>query len=366
MSSYLQRVDRLTPLLLEHELDALVVTDIVNVRYLCGFEGTNGVCVIGPQQRIFVTDFRYAERARSEVPDYDIVQGKQDLLGDVAGLIGERATRDGFRVGFEDANLTVSRHARFAKLLPDACELVPAGGLVQRLRAVKDEDELAAIRAATELADGLYRWLIDDFGLAGHSERDVARALERRAQDVGADAVSFPPIVAAGANGALPHASPGDGEIPCDTLVVVDLGCVLDGYCSDCTRTFATGDVDDEMRSAYELVHSAQSAAVAAVRAGAEVAAVDAAARDPIEAAGQGERFGHGTGHGVGLEVHEEPRVARAAEGSLEAGNVVTIEPGVYMPGRFGIRIEDLVVVTDDGCETLTSIPRELTSIQVR
>jgi Xaa-Pro aminopeptidase len=363
VSSYPQRAEHLTALVQERGLDVLVVTDLVNVRYLCGFDGTNGICLVGGEQRIFVTDFRYAERARSEVSDYDVVQGKQDLLADVTALLAERMNGDGLRVGFEETNLTVSRHGRLAELIPDGAELVAAGGLVERLRAVKDEGELGAIRAAAELADGLYRWLIDDFGLTGRSEREVARALDRRAQDVGADEAAFPSIVAAAANGARPHASPGDGEIPRHTLVVVDLGCKLDGYCSDCTRTFATGDVDDEMRAVYELVRSAQAAAVAAARAGAGLADVDAAARDPIAAAGQGEQFGHGTGHGVGLEVHEQPRVARGAEGSLEPGNVVTIEPGIYLPGRFGVRIEDLVIVNHDGCETLTAIARELVSI---
>ena len=190
----------------------------------------------------------------------------------------------------------------------------------------------------------------------------MARSIIRFLEDRGADEVSFPPIVAAGAHGALPHAMPRDVEIPRGVLVVVDLGARLDGYCSDCTRTLATGPLDDREREAYEGVLEAQEAALDAVRAGADCRAVDAAAREAVKAR-VGVGFDHGLGHGVGLEVHEGPRLAPSAEGALRAGNVVTVEPGVYVPGEFGIRIEDLVVVTDDGCEVLTGFPKELVTV---
>jgi Xaa-Pro aminopeptidase len=362
MSSFQQRAARVATLASERGLDLLLVTNLVNVRYLCGFTGTNGLCLIGSDANVFVTDFRYVERARTEVPDFELVKGKRDLLGDVAELVKARAGNT-LKLGFDEAHLTVKTHARLAELLEGAGELVPAAGLVEGLRARKDEGELASIRAVTEIADEVYRWLIDVHGLVGHSEVAVARALTRRAEDAGADAVSFPPIVAAGANGALPHAMPGEAEIETGSLVVVDFGCQLDGYCSDCTRTFATGEVDAEAREAYELVRSAQAAAVEAVAVGAEFSAVDDAARERIAGAGRGEQFGHGVGHGVGLEVHEAPRLAPDAEGRLEAGNVVTVEPGVYVPARFGVRIEDLVVVSTDGPEVLTSVPKDLISI---
>jgi Xaa-Pro aminopeptidase len=364
VSAFERRAQQLCELLEGREIDLLLVTNLVNVRYLCGFAGTNGLCLVGPERRTFVTDFRYVERAKSEVSGYETLQGRQDLLGDVGELLRQEVEdRDArpLRVGFEDATMPVATHAKLSKLVHDRVELVAASGVVEKLRAVKDDEELDAIRRATAIADELYRWLIESHGLAGKTEKAVAIALEQRARELGAEGVSFPPIVAAADNGALPHAEPRDVEIPRDTLVVVDLGCRVDGYCSDCTRTLATGTLPDEAREVYELVEKAQAAAVEAVRSGAECTAVDAAAREPIEQAGRGDLFQHGTGHGVGLEVHERPRLAPSAEGSLVSRNVVTVEPGVYLPGAFGVRIEDLVVVRDDGCEVLTGIPKELT-----
>ena len=359
MSAYARRADLLAQRVQELELDLLLVSHLLNVRYVTGFTGTNGVCVVGPRQRVFLTDFRYVERAKLEVPDFERLRGRDDLLDGVA----EIAAGVG-RLGFDDLHMTVRAQAKLAEKVGEGVELVPAGGLVEELRAVKDDEEVAAIRRATEVADEAYRWLIEEHGLVGHSERDVALALERRAQDLGADGVSFPPIVAAGENGALPHATPRrDVTIPRDTLVVVDFGCQLDSYCSDCTRTFATGAVAQEARDCYELVRSAQTAALSAPRAGAEAREVDRVARELIEQAGRGEQFGHGLGHGVGLEIHEAPRLAPSAEGQLVAGNVVTVEPGVYVPERFGIRIEDLVLVTEDDPDVFTSIPKELITV---
>jgi Xaa-Pro aminopeptidase len=203
-------------------------------------------------------------------------------------------------------------------------------------------------------------------GLVGRTERQVAVDLEREMRERGAEEPSFPSIVAAGPNGALPHATPGSTEIVPGQLVVVDLGCKLDGYCSDCTRTFATGDLDDQALEVYELVERAQLEALGAIRAGAGCREVDGVARSIIESAGYGERFGHGLGHGVGIEVHEAPRLSRLApeDARLEAGNVVTVEPGVYLPGELGVRIEDLVTVTDDGCEILSGFPKTLVTVE--
>jgi Xaa-Pro aminopeptidase len=350
-----ERAGRLARQLAERELDSMMVTNLVNVRYLTGFTGTNGACVVTPEERLFFTDFRYVEQAREQAPDFELLQAGPRMLEDVAQRLRGRA-------GFEDDHLSVAAHRKVADKAPDGVELVPAGGLVEGLRAVKDETEVATMVVAAELATAAYDSLRER-GLAGRTEREVARGLVRFMEDAGAEAPSFPPIVAAGAHGALPHAVPRDVEIPRDTLVVIDLGAVLDGYCSDCTRTLATGSLSDDVLEVYELVRQAQLDALAATSAGAELKAVDAVARERIDAAGHEEHFGHGLGHGVGLEVHEAPRIGKSAEGELEAGNAVTVEPGVYVPGEFGVRIEDLVIVTEGEPQILTGFPKDLVTI---
>ncbi len=363
MTTFADRAERLTELVVAAELDLLVVTNLVNIRYLTGFTGTNGIVVIGPGVRVFGTDFRYYERVRLQITEYDLRRAKNDILEIPAKVVEERAESEKLRLGFDDAHLTVRSHERLAELVGDAAELAPAGGFVEHVRAVKDADEIERMRRAAAIADDLYEWLVSDHGLAGRTERDVALALEVQAKQMGADGLSFPPIVAAGPNGALPHAEPEETEIARDTIVIIDLGCVLDGYCSDCTRTYATGSLDEETLSVYRLVQDAQAAALNGVRTGAELREVDAIARHMIEEAGFGEQFGHGLGHGVGLEVHEEPRLTPRAEGELVSGNAVTVEPGIYLPGRFGVRIEDLVIVTDEGCEILTSTSKDLVTV---
>ena len=349
----MSRADRLEELVREQELDALLVTKLENVRYLTGYTGSNGVCVVGPGLRLFFTDFRYVEQAERQVQGFERERGKQDLLE-------EAGARLSGRVGFEEFHMTVRAHSRLSDLT-DA-ELVPAGRLVEKLRAVKEPEELDRVRAAAALADEVFREVVGQ-GIAGRREREVAFDIETGLRRRGG-VPSFPAIVAAGPNGALPHAEPGDAEIPRGTLVVVDWGVELDGYCSDCTRTLATGAVSGEMAEVYELVRSAQEATLGEVRPGAAGRDVDGFARERIEAAGHGERFGHGLGHGVGLVVHEGPTLSRLSEDTLAAGNVVTVEPGVYLPGSFGVRVEDLVIVTDDGPEVLSGFPKELTEVE--
>ena len=349
------RTDRLLVQVEERGLDCLLVTDLVNVRYLTGFTGTNGACVVTPEERLFLTDFRYVDQAAEQVRGYESQEIGRDML---AGL----AERLRGRVGFDDRDMSVATHAKLSEKTGEGVELVPAGGLVEDLRAVKDSSEVAAMRAAAEIANEAYESL-REIGLAGRTEREVAVSLSRFMEDRGAEGPSFPPIVASGAHGALPHASPRDVEIPGNTLVVIDMGAKVDGYCSDCTRTLATGPLDDEALETYELVWRAQRAALAAVRPGASLSGVDAVAREMIEAEGHGERFGHGLGHGVGLEVHEAPRLAKTAEGELAVGNAVTVEPGVYVPGEVGVRIEDLVIVGEVESEVLTPFPKDLVTI---
>jgi Xaa-Pro aminopeptidase len=348
------RADRLAERL---EVDALLVTDLVNLRYVTGFTGSNGMAIVGRDIRRFITDFRYVEQAEQEVEGFDRERAPQDFDG---------ALKDGWpegalRLGFEDQHVSVRRHARLRDVLPERVELVPAGGAVESLRAVKEPEEVERIAAAAALADEVYG-LLREQGLVGRTEREVAFVLEQEMRRRGAEP-SFPSIVASGPRGALPHAAVTDEPIPRGTLVTLDLGARLDGYCSDCTRTWATGELPDDLAQAYELVRRAQSEALAAVRPGPEGREVDAVARDIIEAAGHGDHFGHGLGHGVGMEVHEAPRLARTAEAPLAAGNVVTVEPGVYLPGRGGVRIEDLVVVTEDGHRVLSGTTKDLIAV---
>lgn len=354
------RADRLAAVLAERELDALVVTDLVNVRYLTGYTGSNGLALIGVRDlRLFVTDFRYVTQAEQQVHGFEREIGETDLLGAVSG-----ALEDGeLKLGFEDQHVSVRTHARLRELLPERVALAPAGGIVEDLRLVKDAGEVDRIRAAAELADAALTRVLED-GLAGRTERAVALALEHEMQRLGATRPSFSTIVAHGPHGALPHATPRDEPIAAGSLVTIDWGAELDGYCSDCTRTYAAGrEPDAEAREVYELVLKAQLTGLKAVAAGVAASDADKAARDVIEAAGHGDAFGHSLGHGVGLEVHEAPRLSKTSRATLAPGNIVTVEPGVYLPGRLGVRIEDLVVVTADGCDVLDTLPKDLTVV---
>jgi Xaa-Pro aminopeptidase len=350
------RAERLVGALPEAGVDLMLVSHGINVRYLTGYTGSNGLALVGPHALVFITDFRYVEQAATEVdPSFERRRAPQDLLDAIP-----QALPDGpLRLGFEDGHLSVREHAQLRALLPKRIELVAAGSPVERLRSVKEPDEVQRIRAAAQLADAAFEALIGG-GLVGRTERELAIALEQEMRVRGARRASFDSIVAAGPHGALPHAQPHDVAVQRGQLVVIDWGGELDGYCSDCTRTVATGDPGAEAEQVYELVLQAQLAGVDAVQAGRSGKAVDTIARAVIDAGGRGEQFGHGLGHGVGLEVHEGPRLSQRSEDDLEPGNVVTVEPGVYLPGRFGVRIEDLVVVTDEGCEILTSVPKQL------
>jgi Xaa-Pro aminopeptidase len=354
----MERAGRVAAQLEEAGADVLLVTDAVNVRWLTGFTGSSGLALVGADGvREFVTDFRYLSQSAEQLdPGWErhIVP---ELVAAVPQLLG-RATR----LGFDDAAVTVKEHARLQELVGEDVTLVPTAGLVEGLRAVKDEGELARIRAAAQLADAALQDVLTR-GLAGRTEREVGLDLEFTMRRMGAEAVSFSPIIAAGTHGALPHASPRDVEIPSGTLVVVDWGAQLDGYASDCTRTYATGELDERDAEIYATVLAAQEAALAAVQPGPTGKEVDAVARDIIQAAGHGEHFGHGLGHGVGMEVHEGPRLSKLGTVPLAAGHVVTVEPGIYVPGAVGVRIEDLVAVTEDGHEVLSSLPKALTVV---
>lgn len=373
MSEVPDRAARLADELRSREVDRLLVSAPVNVRYLTGFTGSNGVALISGDERrphLFLTDFRYATQSAEQVSraferviaPTDLLQGVQSALAEE--LDGGRTGGRPGRLGFDESALTVKQHARLRELLGEHWRLVECGGAVERLREVKDEMEIARIRTAAELADEALSGLLEA-GLAGRTEREVAIELELRMRRLGASAASFPSIVASGPHGALPHAEPREEPIASGVLVTIDWGCVLDGYCSDCTRTYATGAISEEAEEVYDLVRRAQQTALEQVRPGPTGREIDAVAREIVERAGHGEHFGHGLGHGVGMEVHEGPRLSRTAgEQALREGNVVTVEPGVYLPGRLGVRIEDLVALTADGQEVLTGLSKELTVVE--
>ena len=352
------RAERVTAQFAQAGIDVLLVTDLVNVRYLTGYTGSNGLALVGPQLRIFISDFRYQEQAAEEVQDTfarRIASAPQGLLD----LVGEALPVGELRLGYEADHVSVSQHQHLRTQLRDDVELASTTRLVETLRAVKEPNELARIKAATALADAAFDRLLRE-RIVGRTERELALALENGMRQRGAERVSFETIVAGGPHGALPHAQPRDVEISDGDLVVIDWGAQLDGYCSDCTRTVAAGDPGSDARDVYELVLEAQLAGLQAVRAGRGGREVDGVARDVIASAGYAQRFGHGLGHGVGLEIHERPTLSTRSDDELRAGNVVTVEPGVYIPQQFGVRIEDLVVVADDGCQILTSVPKQL------
>lgn len=333
--------------------DPLLVTTGVNVSYLTGFQSSNVAILLDPSgEATLFTDFRYAEAARA-VAGVSFVESRRDVIGELAERLAGR------RVAFEANRIA---YAQWEALGRAGVDLVPVRGLVEGLRAVKDAGELDAIRRAAAVSDAVYRALAGE-RFVGRSEAELAWLIERTFRELGAERLSFETIVAAGANGAKPHHRAGPDVIPEGTLVTVDMGCAVDGYCSDCTRTFATGDLPDELREAYELVSRAQHDGLAAVRAGEAARDVDAASRVAIVAAGLERAYGHGLGHGVGLEVHEAPTLRAESADTLVAGNVVSIEPGIYLPGSGGCRIEDLVAVTDDGCEVLTGFTKDLVTV---
>lgn len=332
--------------------EPLLVLAPPNVRYLCGLESTNAGLLVGPEETRLFTDFRYAEAARG-VEGVVFAETKRNLAVDLAERLSGR-------IGFEPDALS---YAQYETLAGGGLELVPRRGLVEGLRALKDEEELDAIRRASAITTEAYERLTEE-RFQGRTERELAWRLEQLFHELGADGPAFPSIVASGPNAALPHARPGERSVQRGDTVLVDAGAKLDGYCSDCTRTFAAGPLSGELREAYDACVEGQLAGLEAVRPRVTGAEADAAARSAIVEAGFGEAFGHGLGHGVGLLVHEAPRLSAESTDTLAATNVVTVEPGVYFPGSGGVRIEDLVVVREEGAEVLTTFTKELVEVE--
>jgi Xaa-Pro aminopeptidase len=343
------RIDGLRELLEE----PLLITNPVNVLYLTGLDSSNVALLVEPDRARLFTDFRYIEAAQA-VEGVEAVQTKRTLISWLAEEL------DG-RFGFE-ANVLPWSFAE--ELRGGGLELVPRKGLVEQLRAVKDDGELETFRRACAITDRMFERLVAEVPFVGRPERDVAWDITRLYHEEGAGGEAFEAIVGSGPTGARPHARAGDRVIESGELVVIDTGCLVDGYASDYTRTLATGELDAELREAYDVVLAAQQAGLDAIRAGEDGADVDAAARDVIEGSDFAGTFGHGLGHGLGLDVHEAPRLSTESSDTLAAGNVVTVEPGVYLAGRFGIRIEDDVIVTEDGLENPVRFTKELVTVR--
>ena len=351
------RLQRLASLLDEPLLVAgppYVLGGQANVRYLSGLQSSNSAVLVEPDgSATLYTDFRYANRARS-LDGVEVTEVARGLIPAVGALLSGR------RIQFEEQHLP---HALYRALVEAGVDAVPSAGLVEGLRAVKDTEEIAIMRRASALSDEVFAALANE-RFSGRSEKELAWWIERNFRERGAEGVSFEAVVAAGATAETPHAMPGDDPIEPGVLVTVDAGCVVDGYCSDCTRTFAVGDVSERLQELHALCLEAQLAGLAAVAPGVHGRDADAASRTLIEAAGLGHAYGHGMGHGVGLQIHEAPTLRPESEDVLALGNVVSVEPGIYLPDEgCGVRIEDLVVLTEDGAERFTQFTKELLTV---
>ena len=343
-----ERLARLRDLLEE----PLLVTNLVNVLYLTGLDSSNAALVVEPERARLFTDFRYIEAAQA-VEGVETIQTKRSLIRWLADALEGR-------VGFE-ANVLPWSFAE--ELREGGVELVPRKGLVEQLRAVKDDGELAAFRGACAVTDRMFERLTTEVRFVGRRERDVSWEITRIYHEVGAEEQAFEAIVGSGPIGARPHSRAGDRVIEPRELVVIDTGCRVGGYVSDYTRTLATGELDGELREAYDVVLAAQQAGLDEIRPGVTGVDADAAARGVIEGSAFAGTFGHGLGHGLGLDVHEAPRLSTESSDTLAPGNIVTVEPGVYLPGRFGIRIEDDVIVTADGMENPVRFTKQLVTV---
>jgi Xaa-Pro aminopeptidase len=338
---------------------SLLVTSLTNIRYLTGFTGSAGMLFVLPDRTVLVTDGRYGTQAGEQLDEAGVraeivVSGAAAQLETAKGIAGDLPS-----LALEAAHVSWARQRSFAESWFPGTELIATTALVEDLRRVKDAGEVARIAEACRIADSALHNLRDRLA-KGPAEAEFGRELDFEMRRLGATGPSFETIVASGANAAKPHHRPGDAPIATNAPIVIDFGALVDGYCSDMTRTVWTGDlVDATLRRAVDVVLASQAAGVAAVRAGAAAADVDKACREVIAEAGWADAFVHGTGHGVGLDIHEAPSVAATSTDTLEAGHVVTVEPGVYLPGLGGVRIEDTVVVTEDGCRPLTNTPKD-------
>lgn len=348
------RIEKLRALMTEDMIDGYLVTSPANLRYLTNFTGTAGVAFITQEQAYFITDFRYMEQANNQTQGLTILQHQGDIVGEIIRLVESQQISV---FGFEDAFLTVAEYSVFEEVI-DA-ELAPASGLIESLREQKDDAEIAIIEKACAIADEGFQHVLKMIR-SGMTEIEVANQLDFFMRSLGASGTSFETIVASGARSALPHGVASEKVIEQGDMVTLDFGCVYQGYVSDITRTFAIGDPGQELKDIYQIVLGAQQKVIDAAKAGVTGAQLDAIARDFITQAGYGEAFGHSTGHGIGMEIHEGPNISRSNEAELMIGNVITDEPGIYIAGLGGVRIEDDLLILAEGNRILTQSPKEL------
>ncbi|REC32150.1 peptidase M24 family protein [Enterococcus pseudoavium] len=350
----INRIEKLRALMKKEVIDGYLVTSSANLRYLTNFTGTAGMAFITLDQAFFITDFRYTEQASEQVQGMTILQHQGDIVGEIIKLMDKESVNV---LGFEDAFMTYAEYSIFEEVI-DA-ELAPASGLIEKLREQKDEGEIAIIQKACAIADEGFEHVLKMIR-PGMTEIEVANQLDFFMRSLGATGTSFDTIVASGARSALPHGVASEKMIEQGDLITLDFGCVYQGYVSDITRTFAIGDPGQQLKDIYQIVLAAQQKVLEVAQAGVTGAQLDAVARDVITEAGYGEAFGHSTGHGIGLEIHEGPNVSQSNEVRLMTGNVITDEPGIYLAGLGGVRIEDDLVILAEGNRVLTHSPKEL------
>jgi Xaa-Pro aminopeptidase len=357
-----RRIQQIQSELCTRKLDALLVTHLPNVRYLCGFSGSAGVLLVSEGRAVFFTDGRYTSQAKKEVRAARVVIAGKPPLVSAAEWIAKNAGRTRETVGIEGEHISVAARDRLLEIVPKTIRVKPVAGVVERYRMIKDADELKLLRNAVRRGADLFNTVLANMR-PGVQESEIAAEMEYEARKSGADGMAFETIIAAGNRSALPHGRASAGAVPAQGFVVCDFGVILAGYCSDMTRTLYVGQPNGEARRFYEAVREAQLAGIETVRPGVAVGEVDRAARTVLKKAGLGRYFTHSTGHGVGLEIHEAPRVAAGQAEMLQPGMVITIEPGAYVPEKWGARIEDMVVVTEGGCEVLTPTSKELMAV---
>lgn len=348
-----QRLQLLREVLRERNLDAMIVSQPENRRYLSGFTGSAGVLVVSQERALLITDFRYFEQVKHQAPACELVEITSSTRDALAAQIAALGVQ---RVGFESHVISVETFERWKQVI-DGVEWVATSDLVEDLRQVKDASEIETITEAVRIADEAMAHIME-WIRPGMTEREIAWELEVSMRTRGAEALSFTTIVASGPNAAMPHAVTSDRVVQVGDPLVIDMGALYQGYCSDLTRSFCVGEASDEYKAVWDVVLKAQLAAEEQIRAGMSGVEADAIARDIIYAAGYEGKFGHGLGHGVGLAIHEQPRASQLFTGAIPAGSILTIEPGIYLPGWGGVRIEDMAVVWEDGCQVLTQVPK--------